>query len=122
MKEEKGALVKALELCKNLSVNLTHIESRPSVNNAGNEYDFFMDCKCEASVKEDFLSQLKSLALSVKVLARTPSEDEGTFLSYIGYSLFFSIPPPQVRLFLCLVYMYCLMPQPKYSGTSDKGP
>ncbi|CAI8014195.1 Phenylalanine-4-hydroxylase [Geodia barretti] len=76
MKEEKGALVKALELCKNLSVNLTHIESRPSVNNAGNEYDFFMDCKCEASVKEDFLSQLKSLALSVKVLARTPSEDE----------------------------------------------
>jgi phenylalanine-4-hydroxylase len=76
MKEEKGALVKALELCKNLSVNLTHIESRPSVNNAGKEYDFFMDCECEASVKEDFLSQLKSLALSVKVLARTPSEDE----------------------------------------------
>ena len=57
-----------------------------------------MDCECEASVKEDFLSQLKSLALSVKVLARTPSEDEGTFLSYIGYSLLLSIAP-QFRLF-----------------------
>ena len=62
-------------------MNLTHIESRPSVNNAGKEYDFFMDCECDASVKEDFLSQLNTLALSVRVLARTPSEDEGVSLS-----------------------------------------
>ena len=62
---------------KKLGVNLTHIESRPSVNNADKEYDFYMDCDCESSVKDGFQTQLKAVAVSVRVMARTPSEDEG---------------------------------------------
>ena len=68
-------------------MNLTHIESRPSVNNAGTEYDFYMDCDCESSVKEEFLTQLKAVAVSVRVMARTPSEDEGKGHTHTSHTL-----------------------------------
>ena len=58
-------------------MNLTHIESRPSISNAGMEYDFFMDCECQTPSKEEFLTKLRGLAMSVRVMARSPSENEG---------------------------------------------
>ena len=62
---------------QSLDVNLTHIESRPSITNPGQEYDFYIDCECAADVKEELLKQLKTVSLSHRVMARTPSEDEG---------------------------------------------
>ena len=62
---------------QSLDVNLTHIESRPSITSPGKEYDFYIDCECEADVKDEFLRQLKTVSLSLRVMARTPSEDEG---------------------------------------------
>ena len=62
---------------QSLDVNLTHIESRPSITNPGQEYDFYIDCECAADVKEELLKELKTVSLSHRVMARTPSEDEG---------------------------------------------
>ena len=58
-------------------MNLTHIESRPSISNLGMEYDFFMDCECQIPSKKEFLSKLREVATSVRDMARSPSENEG---------------------------------------------
>ncbi|XP_039617650.1 phenylalanine-4-hydroxylase [Polypterus senegalus] len=53
LKEEVGALAKALRLFEGNGINLTHIESRPSRLNKG-EYEFFVnvDATCSKSLEE----------------------------------------------------------------------
>ena len=36
-----------------------------------------MDCECDPDKKDKFLKQLRDMTLSVRVMARTPTEDEG---------------------------------------------
>ena len=60
-----------------LEVNMTHIESRPSKKNRGEEYDFFVDCECTEKQREELVAKLRTCATSVNVLSRTPQKDEG---------------------------------------------
>ena len=36
-----------------------------------------MDCECDSVQKDKFLKELRDMTLSVRVMARTPTEDEG---------------------------------------------
>ncbi|XP_072915841.1 LOW QUALITY PROTEIN: phenylalanine-4-hydroxylase [Hemitrygon akajei] len=59
LKEEVGALVKALRLFEEKGVNLTHIESRPSHLKNG-QYEFFIDLDCKSvSSLEEILQTLR---------------------------------------------------------------
>ena len=59
---------------QDLGINMSHIESRPSKQSPGQEYEFYVDCEC---VTEELMERLKSLAKSVSVLSRSPKKDEG---------------------------------------------
>uniref|UniRef100_UPI00398EF556 phenylalanine-4-hydroxylase isoform X2 n=1 Tax=Pristiophorus japonicus TaxID=55135 RepID=UPI00398EF556 len=76
LKEEVGALAKALRLFEEKGVNLTHIESRPSRTNKG-EYEFYidLDCKNVPSVEEILLSLRQEISGTVYELTRDKIKD-----------------------------------------------
>ena len=56
---------------------MTHIESRPSKNNPGTEYDFFVDCSCTDEQKQQLVQKLREMCNRIKILSRDPKKDEG---------------------------------------------
>jgi phenylalanine-4-hydroxylase len=68
IKEEIGALAKALLIFEKYRVNLLHIESRPSKQNTG-DYDFFVDC-VHVTGLTDVITELKNISKSLTVLSR----------------------------------------------------
>lgn len=76
LKEEKGALRMALTPCETLGVNLTHIESRPSITKPGEEYDFYVDCQCDRATLAKLVKELERFAVKVSVKTASPEEDE----------------------------------------------
>ncbi|XP_078674556.1 phenylalanine-4-hydroxylase-like isoform X1 [Branchiostoma floridae x Branchiostoma belcheri] len=69
VKEEVGALAKALRLFESHKINLTHIESRPSKRNR-DQYEFFVRFDPEAAGVKSALEALRSTAASVQVHSR----------------------------------------------------
>ena len=55
---------------------MTHIESRPSHNNPGKEYDFFIGCDGSSKGVQTLVEQLKLIALNVTVHSRQPKDDQ----------------------------------------------
>ncbi|XP_032893830.1 phenylalanine-4-hydroxylase [Amblyraja radiata] len=76
LKEEVGALAKALRLFEEKGVNLTHIESRPSHLKCG-EYEFFidLDCKSISSLEEILHSLRQEISGGVHELSRDKIKD-----------------------------------------------
>ncbi|XP_078077219.1 phenylalanine-4-hydroxylase [Mustelus asterias] len=76
LKEEVGALAKALRMFEEKGVNLTHIESRPSRFKRG-EYEFFidLDCKDMISLEEILLSLKQEISGTVHELSRDKKKD-----------------------------------------------
>ncbi|XP_059834495.1 phenylalanine-4-hydroxylase [Hypanus sabinus] len=76
LKEEVGALVKALRLFEEKGVNLTHIESRPSHLKNG-QYEFFidLDCKSISSLEEVLQALRKETCGTVHELPRDKIKD-----------------------------------------------
>ena len=69
LKEEKGALRKALKAFEDLDVTLSHIESRSSRIKPDTEYDFFAEFVCsEPTRRNELVAKLNSYATSVKVV------------------------------------------------------
>lgn len=68
MKEEVGALAKALLIFDKHHVNLLHIESRPSKQSAG-DYDFFVDCDNGGGLNS-VINELKEVTKSLTILSR----------------------------------------------------
>ena len=59
-------------------MNLTHIESRPSNNNPGKEYDFYTSCSgCSQEKIDNLLELLKPLVTSISVEQNNTTKDEG---------------------------------------------
>ena len=59
-------------------INLTHIESRPSKNNPGKEYDFYTSCgECSQEKVDHLLELLKPLVTYVSVEQSNTIKDEG---------------------------------------------
>uniref|UniRef100_A0A3P8V2B6 phenylalanine 4-monooxygenase n=1 Tax=Cynoglossus semilaevis TaxID=244447 RepID=A0A3P8V2B6_CYNSE len=76
LKEEVGALVKALRLFEEKGINLTHIESRPSRMNT-EEYEFFIsvDSNCSQAL-DDVIDGLRTqISGHVHELTRTKEKD-----------------------------------------------
>lgn len=69
VKEEVGALSKALRIFKKHEISLTHIESRPSKQDS-EHYDFFVDCVAGAQI-EAAISDLQAFSRNVTVLTRS---------------------------------------------------
>ncbi|XP_062511572.1 phenylalanine-4-hydroxylase-like [Corticium candelabrum] len=66
-----GSLTNALKPFEMFTVNMTHIESRPS-KTANDQYDFFVDClDCEDGKLASLVEELKKRSLSVQVLSRS---------------------------------------------------
>ncbi|XP_069760504.1 phenylalanine-4-hydroxylase isoform X3 [Narcine bancroftii] len=76
LKEEIGALAKALHLFEEKGVNLTHIESRPSHLKNG-EYEFFinLDCKSISILEEILLTLRQDITGTVHELSRDKIQD-----------------------------------------------
>ncbi|XP_048464004.1 phenylalanine-4-hydroxylase [Rhincodon typus] len=76
LKEEVGALAKALRLFEEKGVNLTHIESRPSRFKKGH-YEFFidLDCKDITSLEEILNSLRQEISGTVHELSRDKKKD-----------------------------------------------
>lgn len=68
VREEVGALAKALRIFESHNVNLIHIESRPSKQSKG-DYDFFIDCENTGGLNQ-VLDKLSALTKSITVLSR----------------------------------------------------
>lgn len=68
VREEVGALAKALLIFQKHHVNLLHIESRPSKQSSG-DYDFFVDCANVGGLN-DVIIELKSITKTLTVLSR----------------------------------------------------
>ena len=69
LKEEKGALRRALKAFEDLDVSLSHIESRSSKINPGTEYDFFAEFVCSEPHKRiELVAKLSTYATSVRIL------------------------------------------------------
>jgi len=68
MKEEVGALAKALLIFDKHHVNLLHIESRPSKQSSG-DYDFFVDCD-NGNGLGLVISDLKEITKYLTILSR----------------------------------------------------
>ena len=56
---------------------MTHIESRPSKNSPGVEYDFYVECVCTEEQKAKLVDELKAYATNTSILSRDPVKDEG---------------------------------------------
>jgi len=57
---------------------MSHIESRPSRNNPGKEYDFYVNCHaCPQEKIDQLVELLKPMTTSLTVRRRKPAEDEG---------------------------------------------
>ncbi|XP_062851638.1 phenylalanine-4-hydroxylase [Trichomycterus rosablanca] len=76
IKEEVGALAKALRLFEENGINLTHIESRPSRINKG-EYEFFIsvDTACSKVLDEVINSLRVQISGQVHELSRNKQKD-----------------------------------------------
>uniref|UniRef100_A0A4W3IAT0 Phenylalanine-4-hydroxylase n=1 Tax=Callorhinchus milii TaxID=7868 RepID=A0A4W3IAT0_CALMI len=76
LKEEVGALAKALRLFEEKGINLTHIESRPSRLKKG-EYEFFinMDSKNTPVFEEILLGLHQEISGTVHELSRAKKKD-----------------------------------------------
>ncbi|XP_072408123.1 phenylalanine-4-hydroxylase [Chiloscyllium punctatum] len=76
LKEEVGALAKALRLFEEKGVNLTHIESRPSRIKKG-QYEFFidLDCKDITSLEEILDSLQQEISGTIHELSRDKKKD-----------------------------------------------
>uniref|UniRef100_A0A8C6PZM2 phenylalanine 4-monooxygenase n=2 Tax=Nothobranchius furzeri TaxID=105023 RepID=A0A8C6PZM2_NOTFU len=98
LKEEVGALAKALKLFEENGINLTHIESRPSRMNK-EEYEFFIsvDPSCAQALDEVIEGLRTQISGHVHELSRNKQKDTGCqrprgldsaqdFLSLIGLS------------------------------------
>ena len=57
---------------------MNHIESRPSRNNPGKEYDFYVNCSdCPQEKIDQLVDLLKPISTSLSVHSSKPAEDEG---------------------------------------------
>ncbi|XP_026877397.1 phenylalanine-4-hydroxylase isoform X3 [Electrophorus electricus] len=76
LKEEVGALAKALRLFEDKGINLTHIESRPSRINK-HEYEFFisLDSACSKDLDEAIRSLREQISGQVHELTRNKQKD-----------------------------------------------
>uniref|UniRef100_H3D552 Phenylalanine-4-hydroxylase n=1 Tax=Tetraodon nigroviridis TaxID=99883 RepID=H3D552_TETNG len=76
LKEEVGALAKALRLFEDKGINLTHIESRPSRTNP-DQYEFFIDVdpSCSQALDDVFDSLRKDISGHVHELSRNKEKD-----------------------------------------------
>ena len=69
LKEEKGALRRALKAFEDLDISLSHIESRSSKTNPTTEYDFFAEFTCsETQKKTELVAELNTYATSVRIV------------------------------------------------------
>ena len=73
LKDEKGALRKALKVFDDLDISLSHIESRPSKTNPGAEYDFYVKCVCSEVKRLELVDRLIGHVTSVRVLQEDSS-------------------------------------------------
>ena len=73
-----------------LDVNLTYIESRPSISKPSEEYDFYVDCQCDRATLAQLVKQLEAFAVKVSVKTANLEEDEG-LRGYPGYLISFFI-------------------------------
>jgi phenylalanine-4-hydroxylase len=77
MREEVGALSRALHVFEENGVNLQHIESRPSKQSLG-DYDFFVDCRSDnLDGLQRTIDQLRMLARGLAVLSRNIDDSIG---------------------------------------------
>lgn len=60
-----------------MGVNLTHIESRPSKDKPGEQYDFFVDCEVSKETMKELLAQLKPIVVTISIHSRSPDQNEG---------------------------------------------
>ena len=67
-------------LLQNLGVNMTHIESRPSLSHPGEQYDFYIDCECNRETLIQLVEDLKKFALAVTIKTMTPEGDDDGML------------------------------------------
>ena len=72
LKDEKGALRRALEAFEAMDISLSHIESRPSQTNPGVEYDFYARCGCSEDKRGDLVARLKSYSTGVRTVQDEP--------------------------------------------------
>lgn len=73
LKEEKGALRRALKAFEDLDISLSHIESRSSKINPGIEYDFFVEfISSEPQKKTELVAELNTYATSVRIAENGP--------------------------------------------------
>ena len=73
LKEEKGALRRALKAFEDLDISLSHIESRSSKINPGIEYDFFAEFICsEPQKRTELVAKLNTYATSVRIVENRP--------------------------------------------------
>ena len=82
MREEVGALAKALNIFEKYNVNLMHIESRPSKENE-RDYEFFVACDNSRGGVKEAVAHLKSMCKHVHVLSRHDGEGIPWFPSKI---------------------------------------
>ena len=65
-------------------MNMTHIESRPSLSNPGAQYDFYIDCDCDRKTLVQLVEDLKKFAVSVSIKTMSPEEeDEGGYCAHL---------------------------------------
>lgn len=76
LKDEKGALRRALEAFEAMDINLSHIESRPSRTSPGVEYDFYVRCGCSEDEKADLVARLKRYSTGVRIVQEEPGRSE----------------------------------------------
>lgn len=77
LSDKKGALAEALQPFKDADISMNHIESRPSRNNPGKEYDFYVNCSdCPQEKIDQLVELLKPKSTSLSVQRSKPAEDE----------------------------------------------
>lgn len=76
MKEEVGALAKALRIFEDNKVNLLHIESRPSKNTG--HYEFLVECDNTKGGLKGAIGELKKHASRLQVMARNVENETAT--------------------------------------------
>lgn len=72
LKDEKGALKRALQAFEDHGISLSHIESRPSKINPGVEFDFYAQCVCSAEEKAGLVASLRSYSTDVRIVQEEP--------------------------------------------------